>query len=267
MNHPHPRITLVGAGPGASDLITLRGLQALRRADVVLYDALVHPALLEEVPAHALRIAVGKRAGRPSCQQQDIHSLMVRYARSHGHVVRLKGGDPFVFGRGAEEVAFAKKHGIAVEVVPGLSSSTAVPALAGVPVTCRGVARCFTVLTATSADGKLNEELVSAARSDATVVILMGLRKLEAIADVWCRAGRGQLPAMVVQSGSLPDERILTGTIEALPARLRQAPHPGPGLIVIGEVVRLSPHWVEALAGPICRKAESKLSVGHPAAE
>ena len=209
MNHPHPRITLVGAGPGAPDLVTLRGLRALRQADVVLYDALVHPGLLEEAPPQALRIAVGKRAGRPSCHQQDIHALMVRYACSHGHVVRLKGGDPFVFGRGAEEVAFAKKHGIAVEVVPGLSSSTAVPALAGVPLTCRGVSRSYTVLTATGAGGQLNEELAHAARGASTVVILMGLRQLEAIAALWRRAGRGGMPAMVVQSGSLPDERVV----------------------------------------------------------
>ncbi len=243
-------ITLVGAGPGDPDLITRKGLRALQRADVVLYDALVAPELLDEAPAHARKYFVGKRAGRHSMKQQQINELMVALARRYGHVVRLKGGDPFVFGRGQEEVEYARQYGIPTEVVPGISSCIAVPELQGVPPTSRGYSQSFWVMTATTREGKLAEDVRLAARSTATVVILMGLRKLREITALFSGAGRGEVPAMVVQNGTLPNERCFLGTVDTIATEVEAGAGEGPVIIVIGEVVRLHPSFAyrQALA-------------------
>ena len=164
------KLTLVGAGPGDPDLITVKGIKALQQADVVMYDALVHPDLLDYCRPDALKVYVGKRRGAYSCVQEDINPLIVHYARQYGHVVRLKGGDSFVFGRGYEEIEYARQHGIETAVVPGLSSSYAVPAAAGVPLTTRGLSESFWVVTGTTKAGKLATDLRLAAQSSATVV-------------------------------------------------------------------------------------------------
>ncbi len=235
-----PRITLVGAGPGDPELITLKGLRALRCADVVLYDALVGKPLLDEAPTHALKVYVGKRAGKHSLHQHEINHLLVDMARRHGHVVRLKGGDPFVFGRGFEELAFAVQEGIPVAVVPGVSSANALPALLDVPLTHRGLSRSFWVLTATTSDDHLCEDLSIAAQSEATLVILMGMGKLEQICRILAREGRSHTPAMVIQHGSLPNQRSVVATVATLPEQVRQAGLGTPAIIVVGEVVALS---------------------------
>ena len=242
LNSPH--LTLVGAGPGDPDLITRAGLKALATADVVLYDALASDELLEETPAHCRRIFVGKRAGCHYQKQEQINALIVHSAREYGHVVRLKGGDPFVFGRGQEEKAFAEAHGIPVTVVPGISSCISLPELQGVAPTSRGYADSFWVITAHTRDGGISEDLFRAARSNATVIILMGLGRLDQLCALWDAEGRGTLPAMVIQNGSRPDERCWVGTVNDIAATVAGQRDAGPGIIVFGETVSQHPHFV-----------------------
>ena len=154
-----PKLTLVGAGPGDPDLITLKGIKALNEAKVVLYDALANEALLSHAPQDALKIFVGKRGGKRSVPQERINQLILSYASVFGNVVRLKGGDPFIFGRGKEELDFAKRFGIEIEVVPGISSATGLTATQGISLTERGIADGFWVLTASLRDNKFNEDL------------------------------------------------------------------------------------------------------------
>ncbi|MEL7160693.1 MAG: uroporphyrinogen-III C-methyltransferase, partial [Bacteroidota bacterium] len=235
---PLPRISLVGAGPGDPELLTLKGLRAIESANVVLYDALVDAAILDYVPAGVPRIYVGKRCGAHSLGQEAINELLVRSARRYGHAVRLKGGDPFVFGRGGEEWLAAAAVGIPVTVVPGVSSALAVPGLAGIPVTHRGVSRSFWVLTATTKGHAMSEELVEAARSRATVVILMGTRKIAAIARLFREYRAGDTPLALLQSGSLPGACSTVGTIAAPETLVKAAESGDQGILVIGEVVK-----------------------------
>src|ERR1700748_493504 len=201
-----PRITLVGAGPGDAELITIKGIKALKTADVVLYDALVNEELLEFAPEHATKVYVGKRSGDHSRSQESINQLMIDYALNYGHVVRLKGGDPFVFGRGYEELDYAASYSIKTAVVPGISSSIGVPGLQHIPVTHRGKSESFWVVTGTTADGQVSGDLYEAARTRATVVVLMGLNKLEEIARIFKNEGKSRLPVAVIQSGSTENE-------------------------------------------------------------
>lgn len=235
----NPKITLVGAGPGDPELITLKGIRALRQADVVLYDALASNELLDFAPAESLKIYVGKRAGKHSLRQEEINELLVQSALRYGHAVRLKGGDPFVFGRGYEEVEHARSYGIEVAVVPGITSAVAVPSAVGVPLTHRGVSESFWVLTGTTKDEKLSADLHLAAQSSATLVILMGVQKLRQIAEVLTEAGKAVLPAMVVQHGTTPMERSVVGTVANIADLAEQHGIGTPGIIVVGEVVAL----------------------------
>lgn len=235
-----PCITLVGAGPGDPDLITLKGIRALQGADAVLYDALVHPDLLDFAPASAVRLFVGKRRGFCEFAQTDINQLIVDYAESYGHVVRLKGGDPFIFGRCYEELLFAREHGINVTVVPGLSSSYAVPALAGIPLTCQGVSESFWVLTGTTKAHQLSDDIRTAARTNATLVILMGMKHLPEIVQILTDEGKRNVPVAVIQNGSRASEKMAMGTISSITAEVEQAGLTNPAIIVIGEVVRSS---------------------------
>ena len=236
-----PKVTLVGAGPGDPDLLTVRGMRALQNADVVLYDALANDELLDYAPATARRVYVGKRADRHRFPQEEINLMIVQHAFQYGHVVRLKGGDSFVFGRGHEEITYAAALGIATEVVPGISSCISLPELQRVPVTRRGVSESFWVLTGTTRSGELSEDIYQAAQSNATAVILMGMRKLRQIAAVYAAAGRAALPVMVIQNGSRENERYVLGTITDIAERAEAAGIGSPGLIVVGEVVGLHP--------------------------
>ncbi|MFN4145620.1 MAG: uroporphyrinogen-III C-methyltransferase, partial [Runella sp.] len=184
-NQHYPRLTLVGAGPGDPDLITLKAVKVLQSADVVLHDALANSALLAYCKPTCVVVNVGKRFGQHSCNQDVINHLIVEYAQQYGHVVRLKGGDPFVFGRGYEELDYAQRHGIEVAIVPGISSSYAVPALAGIPLTSRGVSESFWVVTGTTQAHRLSQDLALAARSSATVVVLMAMHKLPEIVEIY----------------------------------------------------------------------------------
>ncbi|GAB2568467.1 uroporphyrinogen-III C-methyltransferase [Spirosoma areae] len=238
------KLTLVGAGPGDPDLITVKGIRALQQADVVMYDALVHPDLLDYCRSDALKVYVGKRRGAYSCVQEDINPLIVHYARQYGHVVRLKGGDSFVFGRGYEEIEFAREHGIDTVVVPGLSSSYAVPASAGIPLTTRGVSESFWVVTGTTKAGQLSADLQLAAQSSATVVVLMGMHKLTDIMAVFAASGKAQTPVAIIQNGTLPDEQVVIGRVHDIVEKVAESGRSGtpvdnPAIIVVGDVAGL----------------------------
>lgn len=246
-----PRISLVGAGPGDMELISVKGLNRLKKADAVLYDALVNKELLTYAPT-AKKIFVGKRKGFKAYEQEQINQLLVNSANEFGHVVRLKGGDPFVFGRGMEEVRFVQQHGIPVEVIPGISSSVSVPALANIPVTHRGLSNSFLVTSATLADGSLNPELKEVVSLNATIVILMGLSQIEKIMDLFLENFKSELPAAVVCNGSLPDQEVLTGTVATISGLYREARISGPGVIVIGEVVAFANEFCGVLTESGC---------------
>jgi uroporphyrin-III C-methyltransferase len=236
-NAVKPRLTLVGAGPGDPDLITLKGVKALQDADVVLYDALVHPFLLSYAPTHAQLIFVGKRAGNHSVIQDEINSLIVQHALHSGHVVRLKGGDPFIFGRGIEEIEYAATFGIPSAVVPGISSSISVPELQMIPLTKRGVADSFWVVTGNTAAGETSSDLQIAATSSATVVILMGINKLHEVMTVFKSVGKQDTPVAIIQNGSLENERMIKGTVSTIEAMARAEGYAAPAIIVVGKVV------------------------------
>lgn len=228
-----PKLTLVGAGPGDPDLITIKGVKVLRTADVVLYDALVDPELLTYAP-DALHIPVGKRAGKASVSQDTINHLIVRYALEYGHVVRLKGGDPFVFARGLEERAYAEKHGIATDVVLGISS-VMLPGYFGIPLTCRGINQSFTVVTATTKEGTLSDEVLNAAKHSPTTLFFMGLGKIELIAEAYVQAGRGDLPVAIVSKGSHVDGKVFHAKAKDIAALAEEKQPEAPALLIFGE--------------------------------
>jgi len=238
-----PRITLVGAGPGDAELITLKGIKALQTADVVLYDALVNDEILAFAPANATKVYVGKRSGDHSFSQENINKLMVDYALNYGHVVRLKGGDPFVFGRGHEELDFAAEYNIPTQVVPGISSSIGVPGLQGIPVTHRGLSESFWVVTGTTSDGKVSADLYQAAKTNATIVVLMGIHKLAQIAEIFKNEGKGKLPVAVIQSGTTVNEKVVIGIADNIAELAEESGITSPALIVFGEVVSLHPKF------------------------
>lgn len=235
--HNELKLTVVGAGPGDIELITLKAIRVLGTAKVVLYDALVDPELLQYAPL-AEHIFVGKRRGCYAYQQDQINELIVSRAKSHGHVVRLKGGDPFVFGRGAEEMAYAAAHGIEVALVPGISSSLAVAASQNIPVTKRGASESFWVITGTTREHRLSNDVRLAAKSTATVVILMGMSKLSQIVDLFIAEGKSQMPIAIIQNGTRADEKIGVGTIDNIVEEVARQQLTNPAIIIIGEVVR-----------------------------
>lgn len=238
------KLTVVGAGPGDLELITLKGIKALHSADVVLYDALVDPALLEYAP-NAEHIFVGKRKGCYRYQQEQINELIVQRASESIHVVRLKGGDPFVFGRGAEEMEFAANHGIGVAVVPGISSSVSVPAAQHIPVTKRGAAESFWVITGTTKEHKLSKDVALAAKSNATVVILMGMSKLGEIMELFKEEGKQDTPVAIIQNGTTQNEKVGIGTVASIEHKAKEQQLANPAIIIIGEVVNHRQHILD----------------------
>lgn len=233
-----PRLTLVGAGPGDPELITLKGINALKQADIVLFDALVSQEILDLIPEGIPSLSVGKRAGAHSYKQEEINELIVEMAYLYGHVVRLKGGDPFVFGRGAEEIEFAEAHGIQTAVVPGITSAIAVPASLHIPVTARGVSESFWVVTGTTQDGAISGDVALAAQAKATVVILMGVNRLEEIMERFKTHGKADIPAAVIQHGTMPHQKSVSGTVATIGELARIENIGSPAIIVVGEVVR-----------------------------
>ena len=238
LNNIQPSVTLVGAGPGDIELITIKGLKAIQKADVILYDALVNEELLNEAP-NAKHIFVGKRKGFKAYSQDEINRLIVENAFLYGHVVRLKGGDSFVFGRGFEEIQFVEAFGIPTQIVPGISSSISVPELAGIPVTHRNLSNSFYVLTGTLSDGSLNPEINNAALSNGTVVVLMGLSKLAEIVKVFKSIGKSNHSIAVISNGSLPNEKTVVSKIDTIEKLVENEGIKAPAIILIGDVVDL----------------------------
>jgi uroporphyrin-III C-methyltransferase/precorrin-2 dehydrogenase/sirohydrochlorin ferrochelatase len=229
-------VALVGGGPGDTGLITVRGRRLLGQADVVVADRLGPRELLAELAPDVRVIEVGKTPGHHPVPQAEINRILVDEARQGHRVVRLKGGDPYVLGRGGEEAEFCRQHGVDVEVVPGVTSAISVPAAAGIPVTHRGLAKGFSVVTG-------HEELSEVpARADHTVILLMGVGQLRDSADSLARAGLpAGTPVGIVENGYLPDQRVTIGTLGTIADQAEAAGVANPAVIVIGDVVRVSP--------------------------
>ncbi len=238
---PEGSVAIVGAGPGDPDLLTLRALAVLQGADVIVHDRLVGPEILDRARRDAERIFVGKAKGDHSAGQDEINALLLDQARAGKQVVRLKGGDPFVFGRGGEEADYLRRHGIAVEVVPGITAAAGCAAAAGIPLTHRGLAQAVTFVTGHGADGEPDVDWAALARLGHTLAIYMGLSNGGAIARRLMAHGLSPAtPAAVVEKGTLPDQRIAVGTLGTLEALMREDGIEGPALILIGEVVGLA---------------------------
>jgi uroporphyrin-III C-methyltransferase/precorrin-2 dehydrogenase/sirohydrochlorin ferrochelatase len=237
---PVGRVFLVGAGPGDPDLLTLRAARLLAQADVVVYDHLVGEGVLELINAQAERIYVGKERSNHSMAQDDINALLLRQARLGRQVVRLKGGDPFVFGRGGEELQVLAAHGIAFEVVPGITAACGVASYAGIPLTHRDYAQSCLFVTGHLKDGSCNLDWPALARPRQTVVIYMGLNGLADIcAQLIAHGVAPSMPAAVVQQGTTLDQRVVAATLSDLHLRVTEAGLQSPCLIIVGEVVRL----------------------------
>lgn len=234
-----PKLSVVGAGPGDPELITIKAVNSLKAANVVLYDALINRELLDYAP-QAEHIFVGKRKDKHRFSQDEINELIVKYARERGHVVRLKGGDPFIFGRGSEEINYAKSKGLQTAVVSGITSSIAVPAQVGIPLTQRGTSESFWVITGTTSEKKLSEDVALAAQSTATVVILMGMSNLPEIVKIFSKYGKEDTPVGVIQNGTTENEKSGFGTIKTIEDVVSEKGLAAPAIIVIGEVVRES---------------------------
>jgi uroporphyrin-III C-methyltransferase len=237
--HGRGVVYIVGAGPGDPRLITVAGLEAVRSSDAIVYDRLINPALLDEAPARAERIPVGKRPGGHAVTQAVIDAIVIDRARAGRTVTRLKGGDPFVYGRGGEECEALRVAGIPFVVIPGVTSAIAVPALAGIPVTHRRYSSAFAVVTGHQCDDPSTVDWHALARIP-TLIVLMGLATLARTARRLIAAGvPGSRPAAVVASGTLPQERAVTGTLETIARRARDAALEPPAVLIVGEVVRL----------------------------
>jgi uroporphyrin-III C-methyltransferase len=252
------RVVLVGAGPGDPDLITVKGAKALAEADVVVYDRLAAPALLELAPAGAERIYVGKQPGGHAMKQPEIDALLVEQATLGRTVVRLKGGDPFVFGRGGEELLACAEAGIPCEVIPGITSAVAAPSAAGIPVTHRGIARSFAVVTASTA-GTAHEpdatDLSQIATAVDTLVLLMAAGTLGETCRALIDAGRhADEPAALVMWATTPEERTVIGTLSDLPALAAAASLGPPATLIVGAVAAI-PRQVAALTAELQQTA------------
>lgn len=234
------KLVLVGAGPGDPELITVKAIKALQCADVVLYDALANETLLDYATNAAKKIFVGKRYGCHALSQQEINYLIIEYGTRYNTIVRLKGGDPFVFGRAQEEIDAAWEAGMEVEVVPGISSAIAVPASVMIPLTCRGINESFWVVTGTTKSGDLSKDILLAAQSTATVIILMAMSKLESITEIFARYGKADTPVAIIENGTTSKAKMVTGKIKDIYFRAQYAELGNPAVIVIGEVVSLS---------------------------
>lgn len=236
------KVTFIGAGPGDAGLITVKGVEALKKADVIIYDRLASEELLDYAGKNAVFIYVGKKPGAHSMKQEEINQVLVEQAKRYPAVVRLKGGDSFVFGRGGEEIEALEREKIGYDVIPGITSAVAVPESAGIPVTHRGISRSFHVITGHTKDGKENlvADFATLAKLEGTLVFLMGLSHLEQIAANLMVAGKAkETPAAVIASGTLPEERCVRGSLGEIAEKVRKAGLESPVVIVIGAAAAL----------------------------
>ncbi|MBL8348765.1 MAG: uroporphyrinogen-III C-methyltransferase [Burkholderiaceae bacterium] len=249
-------VSLVGAGPGDAELLTLRAVRLLRDADVVVYDHLVSAEVLDFIGPAARRLYVGKQRNRHSMVQDDINGLLVRLAHEGLQVVRLKGGDPFVFGRGGEELQHLAAAGIAFDVVPGITAACGVASHAGIPLTHRDHAQCALFVTGHLKDGSADLDWPALARPRQTVVIYMGLGALAQIcAQLIAHGAPASLPAAVVEQGTTAQQRVVSATLADLAPRVAEAGLKSPSLIIVGEVVALSDELAWFLADPAAAAA------------
>jgi len=253
MTEKKGKVFLVGSGPGGCDMMTIRARNVIDQADVILYDQLPGDEVLSSLPKTAERIDVGKYGDRHTREQNEIELLMIQRAKEGKKVVRLKGGDPFMFGRGGEELETCREHGVPVEVVPGVTSAIAVPASVGIPVTHRKWASQVTFITGnedpTKEESAIDWEWL--ARSRGTIVVLMGVKNLPAIAETLIRYGRDQeTPVAVIERGMRPDQRETIGTLADIGERADAAGVRPPAVIVIGGVARMYRSDEERLISP-----------------
>jgi uroporphyrin-III C-methyltransferase len=250
-------VWLVGAGPGDPELLTIKALKAMQGADVVVHDGLVSDEILDLIPAAARRISVAKRKSRHSYKQPEINRMIVAFAQEGLTVVRLKGGDPFIFGRGGEELEACRAAGVTCHVVPGVTAALAASASAGAPLTHRGAAQAVTFVTAHAADGQLPElDWAALARPNHTVVIYMGVTAAAPVAEQLIVAGRDSAtPALIVENASLANERQIRTTLGGLPAAA--AALTGPALLIVGEAMALAREVARGGETPVSREARA----------
>lgn len=234
-----PELYVVGAGPGDPELITLKAYKVLQQAKVVLYDNLANKELLNYTPEDCEKVYVGKRPYDTYTSQEKIHELIKHYAFTKGSVVRLKGGDPFIFGRGFEEILFARENGIKTHFIPGITSMQAI-GFEDIPLTHRNLSEGIWAVTGTKKDGSLSADLRLAMQSNATVVIYMGMKKINEIAATYVEAGRGDTPAAIIRHASLPYQKSVKGVVKDLPELAEKHQLTFPALIIIGQVVNIT---------------------------
>ena len=236
---PFPELFVLGAGPGDPELITVKGYKILQQANVILYDNLANKALLDIAKADCEKIYVGKHPYGSYTPQETIHEMIKHYAFTKGSVVRLKGGDPFIFGRGFEEIMYAREQGIKTHFIPGISSMQASGFL-DIPLTHRAMSEGIWIITGTKKDGTLSADLKLAMQSNATVVIYMGMKQIDSITETYVAEGRGQTPAAIIQHASLPHQKAVKGKVKDLPEMAATHQLTYPAIIIIGEVAGLS---------------------------
>lgn len=235
-----PTLLIIGAGPGDPELITVKAIKGIQKADVILYDALASKELLNYAKPGCKLVYVGKRKDKRAFYQEEINQLIAFYAHQYTHVARLKGGDPFVFGRGHEEMEYALRRGIQVEVIPGISSAISAPTSIGIPLTKRGVNESFWVITGTLANGEISGDLRLAAQSTATVIVLMGMSQLNNIMAIFRQARQSKEPVAIIQQATLPEQKAVRGTVSNIENLVRTQNIEAPAVIVIGKVVEES---------------------------
>ena len=233
-----PELFVLGAGPGDPELITVKGYRILQEADVILYDNLANKDLLDLSKPECEKIYVGKQPYGQYTPQEEIHEMIKHFAFAKGKVVRLKGGDPFIFGRGFEEVLYARANGIKTHFIPGITSMQA-SGLEDIPLTHRAISEGIWIITGTKKDGTLSSDLRLAMQSNATVVIYMGMKQIVTIADTYIKEQRGSTPAAIIQHASLPQQKSVAGLVKDLPEMAAKHNLTYPAIIIIGDVVSL----------------------------
>jgi uroporphyrin-III C-methyltransferase len=233
-----PELFVLGAGPGDPELMTMKGFKVLQQANVILYDNLANKELLAISRDDCEKVYVGKQPYGDYTPQETIHELIKHYAFTKGNVVRLKGGDPFIFGRGFEEIIYARQHGITTHYIPGVTSMQA-SGLEDIPLTHRQVSESVWMVTGTKKDGSLSADLTCAMHSNATVVIYMGMKKLAEIASAYINAGKGDIPAAIIQHASLPNQKSAKGKVSDLVSIAADNQLTYPAIIIIGDVVNV----------------------------
>lgn len=234
----HAELFVLGAGPGDPDLITIKGYKVLQEADVILYDNLANKELLAIAKDDCEKIYVGKQPYGSYTPQETIHEMIKHYAFTKGKVVRLKGGDPFIFGRGFEEIMYARANGIKTHFIPGITSMQA-SGFEDIPLTHRLMSEGVWMITGTKKDGSLSADLRLAMQSNATVVIYMGMKQITTIADTYIQEQKGSTPAAIIQNASLPHQKSATGLVKDLPNMALENQLTYPAIIIIGDVVSL----------------------------